>query len=313
MPIKRASLIYNPNAGSLHGDTGIIQQLEAELRASGVSVASHATQASGDGTRLAREAVAEHDDALIVCGGDGTINEATQELVGSETTLAVFPCGTANVLAKDLGLKRDPKIVSQLIASGQTRTISLGRASKPEADWQRYFLLMAGIGLDAAMVNNVNLELKRRIGKGAYFAAALDYLVRWPLTPFLLKLNGTSYQATYATIANSPSYGGGFRLTPGARLHDEKLDVCIFNSHSRLEYIGYAALAISGNHTNCQKVTYLETQTVSADAGQETFVQLDGELAGTLPMQFEIVPHALRVVAPADFTASFIWMSRFSR
>lgn len=298
MKFTTASLIYNPNAGSRHGDQSIITQLATELQRSGIAVTMHATQSGGDASRLARAAVAEKYDVLIVCGGDGTINEAAQEMIGSATALAVFPCGTANVFAKDLGLTRDPKKVSQLIASGQTQTISVGRASKPEDNWQRFFLLMAGIGLDAAMVNNVNLDLKRRIGKGAYFAAAMDYLMRWPLTPFTLGINGQSYDATYATIANSPSYGGGFTLAPGARLEDDKLDVCIFNSHSRLEYIGYAALAIRGNHTNCKNVTYLETQAVIAEAGQETFVQLDGELVGTLPMQFEIVPHALRVLAP---------------
>ncbi|HZS03813.1 MAG TPA: diacylglycerol kinase family protein [Blastocatellia bacterium] len=297
MQIKRASLIYNPCAGSLHGDLGVIHQLESELRARGVMVDPHATTCGGDATRLAHEAVAQNYDALIACGGDGTINEVAQVLAGTQTTLAVFPCGTANVFAKDLGLRRDPKKVSQLIATGSTRTISLGRAIKGEMDWQRYFLLMAGIGLDAAMVRNVNLNLKRRIGEGAYFVSAMDYLARWPLTPFSLTVDGTIYEATYAIIANSPSYGGGFTLTPGARLEDDKLDVCIFNSHSRFDYLGYAALAVTGRHRNCKNVTYLEAQSVSVSSDQETFVQLDGELVGSLPMRFEIVPRALSVVA----------------
>jgi YegS/Rv2252/BmrU family lipid kinase len=297
MPINRVSLIYNPCAGALHGDLSSIRQLEAELNARGLHVDAHATTCGGDATRLARAAVAEKYDALIACGGDGTINEVAQELVGSQTVLAVFPCGTANVFARELKLTRDPKKVSQLIADGNARTISLGRAFQSDPGWERYFLLMAGIGLDAAMVKNVNLNLKRHLGEGAYFFSALDYLVRWPLAEFRLIMDGKEYEATYATIANSPGYGGGFRIAPGARMDDDQLNICIFNSRSRLEYLAYAALALGGRHIGCAGVTYLEAQTIAAKSAQEIFVQLDGELAGTLPMRFEVVPHALRVIA----------------
>ncbi|MFN7944598.1 MAG: diacylglycerol kinase family protein [Blastocatellia bacterium] len=295
--IRRVLIIYNPNAGALHGNLNVIRRLEASLKADGLMVVAQATTCGGDATRLAREAVTANYDALIVCGGDGTINEAAQELAGSATVLGVLPCGTANVFAKELKLTCDPQKVSQLIAAGRTRTISLGRAIQDDTGWQRYFLLMAGIGLDAAMVRNVNLPLKRRIGEGAYFVAAMDYLMRWPLAPFALRVDGRDYEAAYAIISNSPGYGGGFRIAPGARMDDDKLNVCIFNSRNRLDYIGYAALALTGRHTGCAGVTYLEAQQISAEARPEVFVQLDGELAGKLPMRFEVVPHALQVIA----------------
>ncbi|MFN0122423.1 MAG: diacylglycerol/lipid kinase family protein [Blastocatellia bacterium] len=300
--IRRVSLIYNPNAGSLNGDDTSIRLLESALRAQGIVVDTHATAAADDATRLAREATAGNYDALVVCGGDGTINETLQELAGTPLPLAVFPCGTANVFARDLHLTPDPQKIADMIAAGRVTTFSLGRASKPDGSWHRLFILMAGIGLDAAMVKNVRPGLKRQIGIGAYFASAMDYLFRWPLVPFSLSINGHEYPATFAAVSNSPSFGGGFIMAPGARMDDDQLNVCMFNSRSRLHYLAYAALALGGKHTGCKNVTYLATQSaqaqtyIAASAPADAWVQLDGELVGALPMQFEIVPHALRVI-----------------
>jgi YegS/Rv2252/BmrU family lipid kinase len=242
--------------------------------------------------------VQEDYEFVIVCGGDGTINEAAQALVGSQTRLVIWPSGTANVLAKDLRLPRHPAELAELIAARSVRTISVGRAVKPEENWQRYFLLMAGIGLDAEIINGLNLDLKRRIGFGAYWAASLDYLARWPLKPFSLTVNEQTFEATFAIVANAPSYAGWFTLAPGARLEDEKLDVCLFSSRSRIEYLSYALQSLRGSHTSRSQVTYLSAQEAAACAMEPIFVQLDGELVGSLPMRFECVPRALRVVAP---------------
>lgn len=291
-------LIYNPTAGSLQGRLHLIRQLEKELSARGLMFDSLATNGPDDAARLAREAVARQCETLLVCGGDGTINEAVQELAGSQTRLAVFPCGTANVFAREIGVLPDPQKVSQMLVSGHTRTISLGRACQPETKWQRYFLLMAGIGIDAELVRSVSPQLKSRIGQGAYFSAGIEYLLRWPLVPFTLSVEGRNYQATFATIANAARYGGGFTIAPGARMDDKVLNVCLFDSDSRFAYLGYAVLALSGSHIKCRNVTYLTAQRVTATSEQEVFVQLDGEPAGSLPMNFDLVPEALRITVP---------------
>lgn len=296
--MRRVSLIYNPTAGASRKGTARIPQLVAALSKRDVRVEPRATAACGDATKLAQQAVAEECEALIVCGGDGTINEAAQALVGSSTALAIWPCGTANVLSKDLRLSRRPEVLADLIASGQTRTISVGRATKAETGWQRYFLLMAGVGLDAAIVKRVDLALKRRAGVGAYFAAGLGFLADWRLTPLSLSINGNNHDATFAVIANAPGYGGWFTLTPQAQLEEDQLDVCLFNSRSRLEYLSYALFSLNGSHTQRARVLYQKTQVASAQSSAEAFVQLDGELVGSLPMCFESVPRALRVIAP---------------
>jgi diacylglycerol kinase (ATP) len=297
--VKKSSLIYNPTAGALRRDPGQIDRLIADLRLQGIEVSPLKTEYAGHATEFARAAVSERTDLVIVCGGDGTINEAAQSLIGTETALAVWPCGTANVLAEELRLPRSTQALTELIADGKMRTISVGRALKPESGWQRYFLLMAGIGLDATIVQGVDLNLKRLTGIGAYLASGIDYLARLPITPFSLDFNGQSHESTFAVIANAAHYAVWFTIAPEAKMDDENLDICLFNARSRLAYLGYAFLSISGKHTRRSGVIYQPTsEVIKANSNDAALVQLDGDVVGHLPMQFEIVPHALRVIAP---------------
>jgi len=296
---KQLPLIYNPTAGALRRDTGKIERLTRALAMQGIAVRLLPTTRVGDGTRLAAQSVNEGAETVIVCGGDGTINEAAQSLVGTETALAVWPCGTANVLAREMRLPCDENAFSELIAGRAARTISVGRAVKPGDGWQRYFLLMAGIGLDATIVNGVDLGLKRLIGAGAYLAAGLDYLARMPLTPFSIDLNGRRHESTFTVISNAASYAVCFTLAPGAKMDDDKLDVCVFNSRSRLAYLTYAFLSMArGLHTRISNVVYQPAREALANSNDKALVQLDGDVMGTLPMRFEVAPGALQIIAP---------------
>ncbi len=292
-------LIYNPTAGALRRDPGRIERLARGFARRGMDILPMPTKRAGDATQLAERAVNDGAEIVIVCGGDGTINEAAQSLVGTETALAVWPSGTANVLARELRLPSDENAFSELVAGRSARTISVGRAVKPDTGWQRYFLLMAGIGLDATIVNGVDLGLKRLIGAGAYLASGLGYLARLPLTPFSIDLNGRRHESTFAVISNAASYAVCFTLAPGARVDDDNLDVCVFNSRSRLAYMAYALLSMArGRHTRSSNVVYQPAREVKANSNNEALVQLDGDVMGTLPMRFDIAPQALRIIAP---------------
>jgi len=298
--MKVIPLIYNPTAGALRRDPGKIERLTRALGRQGIDVMRLPTERAGDATQLTRQSVNEGAEIVIVCGGDGTINEAAQSLVGSRAALAVWPCGTANVLARELRLPCDENALSELIAERSARTISVGRAVKSDTGWQRYFLLMAGIGLDATIVNGVDLGLKRLIGAGAYLASGLGYLARLPLTPFSIDLNGRRHESTFTVISNAASYAVCFTLAPGAAVDDDKLDVCVFNSRSRLAYLTYAFLSMArGRHTRSSNVVYQPAREVKANSNNEALVQLDGDVMGTLPMRFEIMTQALRIIAPA--------------
>ncbi len=296
--LKQALLIYNPTAGAIRRDLKQVERLRLTLHEQGIIASLRPTAYAGHATIIAQQALTDGISIIVVCGGDGTINEVAQTLVGSEAALAIWPGGTANVLAKELRLTRNMDALAGLIATGSIRTISVGRAVKPGIGWQRYFLLMAGIGLDAAIVGKVDLELKKFAGQGAYWAAGLDFLARMPLTPFSLSFNGQRHESTFAVISNASHYASMFTLAPGARIDDDKLRVCVFNARSRLAWLGNAFLSMTGAHTRRRSVVYQEAEAAMANSNDDAPVQLDGDSVGKLPMNFEIVPNALRIYAP---------------
>ncbi|MEP7274470.1 MAG: diacylglycerol kinase family protein [Acidobacteriota bacterium] len=295
---RKYSLIYNKTAGRLRHQPDLIARIQASLLGAGIEVNLEPTAAPGSATELARAAAKRGDSLVIVCGGDGTINEATQALVGTNTALAVWPGGTANVLARELKLPDQPDKLAQMIAGAKTRRISVGHAYKRETGWQRYFLLMAGVGVDAAIVRGVNPKLKRRAGVGAFWISALNYLARLPLTPFSLGMGREHYEATFACIGNAASYGGWFTLTPEANLEENKLDVCLFNSRNRTGLLRDAIRGVSGSHRKTPNVVYRKASVAFANTNDDAPVQLDGEFVGTLPMLFASIPDALSIVVP---------------
>ncbi len=300
MDLTKIVIIYNPKAGSLRAGTERIQQLISALRSHNLAINDaqiHPTKAAGDATRLTHEAVADNTNLVIACGGDGTINEIAQALVGTKTTLAVLPGGTANVLAKELQLPTDPNDLAKLISLNRSRIISVGRASKPDKSWSRYFLLMAGIGLDASIIETVNPELKKQWGLGSYVAAGLKTLATWPLKPFTIQFNEEEHEATFAIVANAANYAAWFNIAPEANMETDHLNVCVFNSRSRLMYLSYAFLSLFGAHTISPTVIHKPILSTYANTSIDTPVQLDGELVGHLPMLFECVPQSLRIIA----------------
>ncbi len=229
---------------------------------------------------------------VVVHGGDGTINEALQALVGSPTALGVWPAGTANVLARELGLPRERAAVADVLARACTRRVSVGRAG------ERYFLLMAGIGLDAAALRRVSPTLKRVVGEGAYWMAGLRQLADWHPARFVVDVAGERHRATFAVVANASLYGGGLRFAPHARMDDDLLDLCLFDSDQRARFARYLAAARTGSHLGLPGVTYRRARRAVAHGEGALWVQVDGELLGRLPMRFECVPAAVSLIIP---------------
>jgi diacylglycerol kinase (ATP) len=207
---RTAGLVYNPGSGRQRDRFHSITRMVDALRQQGIAVTPRTTAGPADATRLAAEALALGVDLVIVHGGDGTVNEAIQAVVGTPTPLAVWPSGTSNVLARELGLPGSLDLIARVIATGAIRRVSVGRAG------ERYFLLMAGVGLDADMLRSVHPGLKRLTGEGAYWMAGLRQLTDWNPVPFLVETEGDRHRATFAVVANAASYGGGLRFARGA-------------------------------------------------------------------------------------------------
>ena len=293
----RAALVYNPGAGRGSAREGAVTRMIQALGARGVTATALATAGPGDASHLARAAALEGVEVVVACGGDGTVNEVLQGVVGTSACLGVWPAGTANLLALELGVPRRLDDIADVLAAGDVRRVSVGRAGT------RYFIVMAGIGLDAAVVRRVSPAVKRLLGEGAYWLAALRQLAAWPPPRFLVEADGRTEPATLAVVANAAAYGGGLRFTPRARMDDALLDVCLLDSTDRLRLVRCVVAAFRGAHLGLPGVTSLQARSVRAHGAREAEVQVDGELAGRLPMNFECIPAAVSVLAPRCSTA----------
>ncbi|HUM18230.1 MAG TPA: diacylglycerol kinase family protein [Candidatus Nitrosotalea sp.] len=290
--MRSAALIHNPGSGQQRDRFHSVTRMVDALRLRGIAATPQITTGPTDAIRLTTAAVQAGTDMVIVHGGDGTINETMQVLVGTSTPLAVWPGGTSNVLARELALPGGIDLLAQIIAAGRTRRVSVGRAG------ERYFLLMAGVGLDADVVRAVHPGLKRLTGESAYWMAGLRQLTDWNPIQFLIETEGAQHGATFAVVANAASYGGGLRFAPEASMDDDLLDVVLFDSTQRHRFARYLAAAFTGSHLGMDGVTYLKARRVVAHGPDSRFVHVDGELLGPLPVSFECVPAALSLVVP---------------
>ncbi|MEP6707994.1 MAG: diacylglycerol kinase family protein, partial [Pyrinomonadaceae bacterium] len=247
MDQRKAVLISNPNAG--RGGTHRAAEIDrfcSLLKKNGLQVELLNTEAPGDATRLAAEAAAKGATDVIVSGGDGTINEALQGLVGTNTRLGIWPRGTANVLAHDLKFPVKLEHAAAAIIRKKIRRVHIGCAIAEASGAKRYFLLMAGVGIDATVARRVRTGLKRRIGKGAFWYAGIGFLLRWHPPSFTMEVDGERFAVTFACIANAASYGGGLVLTPRAQIDKPEFEILLIDSYSRLRYLYLLTVVMQG-------------------------------------------------------------------
>lgn len=261
---------------------------------------------------LARAAVANGADIVLVCGGDGTINEVINGLAMSHVPLGILPGGTANILARELRLPLNPVRAARALSAWTPRRIALGRVR-----WQgapaagstefttkaqcRYYISVAGIGFDAHVVYKLSTWLKTRLGVTGYVLEALRQWASYAYPRFSARLDGVARDGTFAVVHRTRLYAGWLHMAPNADLFTPRFAVCTFPSRSRLRYLLYATAVLARRHLGLRDVTLDhggEVVCTPADASSVVRFELDGELAGTLPATFEIVPDALTVLVP---------------
>ena len=296
MSSRKATLISNPKTGRYAARRRTAHELASQLESLGVRVDLKLTSGPGDAADIAARAARNGSSDVIVAGGDGTINEAIQGLTGTKARLGIIPRGTANVLARELGLPLDDEQATVVAARGKSQKIYLGLAINETTDERRHFVLMAGIGLDASVVRRVQPSLKKRIGKGAFWLSGLSHLATWDPRPFTLEIDDKKYTATFAAIGKAAKYGGDLAITPGARLDQPEFEVCIIETMSRFRYLHLLSHAMREGMRDKPEVQFVKATSVRAYGDSQ--VQVDGELIGHLPMRFEIAPHSLEIIVP---------------
>jgi YegS/Rv2252/BmrU family lipid kinase len=253
------------------------------------------TTRAGEATRLAAQAVADGASLVVAAGGDGTINEVVNGIAGHDVTLGVLPLGTVNVLARELGIPLSLRQSWELLRSGRTRTIDLGCATAQGR--QRYFVQLAGVGLDAWAVRHASWELKKRIGPLSYVWAGLKTL-RQALPDVLVEASSPA-SGPAVLVGNGRFYGGSFPMFPQARMDDGLLDVCVFEKGGYGDVMRYgAAMLRGGRHVKLPDVHYVRvSEFLCSSPAEVTPFELDGEDAGNGPVRFHVLPSALRIVS----------------
>jgi diacylglycerol kinase family enzyme len=239
---------------------------------------------------------------VVAAGGDGTINEVIEGMVHSPVPLGILPAGTANVLANETGMSTSLENAARALAGHRAQRIALGRLHASGTAAARHFLLMAGIGLDAQIVYNVSAGLKKKVGKLAYWAAAMT-VVGKKLEEFDVKIDGSVYRCSFALISRVRNYGGTFEIAGRTRLMDDAFEVVLFEGRSSARYLKYFTAVALKRVAKMKGVTVLRAKKlcISATADPRVYVQVDGEFAGRLPASVEIVPDALTLLIPPGY------------
>ena len=200
-------------------------------RERGLELVNAPTTGAGDATEIVRSFLRKGLDLVAVCGGDGTISEAACGLEGSEVPLAILPGGTSNVLARELQIPLDLEAAEGLLHAGTPSPVRFAHADG------RPFLLWAGAGLDARVMGNMNLKLKRWLGRTGISLTAMNEFLRYEFPRLEVVIDGVAHEATFAVVCRASRYAGDWIIAPEARLDGEMLDVMLFSRRSHLDLL----------------------------------------------------------------------------
>jgi diacylglycerol kinase (ATP) len=297
--LRRARLIFNPKSGAETGDTSKeLVDMVSRLREHGI-LAGIGLKTSGKAARdLAKEAVENNEELVIVAGGDGTVEEVASQLIGSKTTLGILPTGTMNNLARCLGVPLDIEDACALLGMGVTRQIDVGRVvsnAKPEVE---YFLEAAGVGLSAIVI-----PTGQALEKGRWSALPLALRKLFDTKPEPIQVELDDEQAIHAysqivTVSNAPMLGKNLLIAPNAKMDDGYLDIAIYDEMTKTDLLQYFMAASNGQHAENPKIKFHRARRVRISGNRELDANSDKDLIpGKQVLEIEVVPQALSVIA----------------
>ncbi len=243
---------------------------------------------------MARRAAAEGFQTVVAAGGDGTINEVVNGIAGTEAALGLLPMGTMNVFALELGLPASNlNLCWKIIRAQHTRLVDLPRANG------KHFVQLAGIGLDAQVVKETSLAFKRSFGPLSYLVSAAQIAARRPPRLHLECDDAATKEGSFVLLGNGRLYGGPFPFFKNAVIDDGLLDVIVFKQLGYLEIIKYLQNVLFTSEITLREVEYFQTKKLRVTSDETVPVEIDGELVGNCPVDFEVLERRLRVITPA--------------
>jgi YegS/Rv2252/BmrU family lipid kinase len=315
--MQRAVILYNPQSGLRQARRlADVETAARVLAEAGVKVGLEATTGPRSAGPQAKRFVADGFDTIIAGGGDGTIHDTLQGLVGGEVSLGVLPLGTANSLACDLGIPRNPARAANLLLSAQPRRIAVGQIEYQHNRTQRntrYFTVAAGVGVDAALFYKLNAQFKKRWGMVAYCAEALRQWTVQRFHPFRVEWfdqeqRKRSEVVTQLLVVRIANFGGVLRkLAPGADLMRDDFRLVLFKTRSRARYLRFVTSRLIDQDWADKNIELVHASQLwcmphrdeSEHRHAAVHAEADGEWLGRLPVQISLVPNSLNLLVPA--------------
>ena len=314
--MPKALLLYNPSSG-LRRDRRKedIDLVLGILRRGGWDVTANVSGGGAKAAEQAKAAPANGYDKIVACGGDGTIHDILQGIVGTQVALGVIPLGTANTLAHDLNIPLNSARAAECLVTAVPRRFAVGRVDFQDFDGRRgsrLFTVAVGIGVDAHLFYKLSATVKSSIGMAAYYAKGthLWFTHRMEFFETELKLSGSqteSVRVSELLAVRIRQFGGILReLAPGATLARSDLRLILFRTSSRLRYLAYILRGLLGMRWCVRGIELRSAEHVSCRAlpahGEATprsiYVEADGELVGSLHAEISIVPDAVTLLVP---------------
>lgn len=302
-------LVFNPTAGPRGELRRELTRIVDYLGQRGWRVTMRSTRRAGDATELARAAVAAQCKAVLVAGGDGTINEVVNGLVGSDTAMGVLPVGTGNIWAKEIGLPtltlaQSGRLLTaaRMLVDGEVRWVDVGRAG------ERYFLNCAGVGFDSTVIAHIEPRTRtaKQLGTLAYLSAGIWIARDFGGVRSTIVVDDRTIRTKIVLVfvSNIRYHSGLFKLTPEARVDDGLLDIRVFKGLGPAWVMRHMAGVFTHRHLRDPMVSHYQGRRVAIYTAEPFPLQLDGEHVGmTTPVSLEVVPRALRVLVPSEVPA----------
>lgn len=294
----RLKFILNPTAGRGRGQTAL-ELIKEVLDPAPVTYAVALTTRSGEAIELAQQAAQEDFDVIVAAGGDGTVNQVVNGLVGSNIPMAVLPCGTGNDFAAMIGMPKDLNACLHQIIQGNAVRIDLCKVN------DRYFISSVGAGFDGQVTHTVNNNFKHLRGMAVYLLGVFSTIFSYKGHHVKLTVDGESreFDALLVAVNNSRTYGGGLNITPEALLDDGLFDICTARMMKPLEICKSLPRLLKGTHGKLEKINFCRGKYVELQSDTPIYYQVDGEVFRSTELKMEILHHAFPIFGAAGTPA----------
>lgn len=309
---KKLALLFNPKSGRgrqfpdflkkilgfpvrrerYSSKSAYIAKIASYLGAYGLDVTIVPTEHAGHATELARDCAEKKYDIVVACGGDGTINEVVNGIVGTETQLGIIAMGTANVFALENNIPAEIKAACQLIALGNIKKIDVAKCN------DRYFICMAGVGFDAQIIKEIESGLKKIFGALSFILAGLKIIFTYRFRPVIVKIDDQPLprKGYYAIICNGKRYAGNIIMAPHASLDDGYLDLCLARQKNILSIFNFLFGWNRGKIDKHFAIDYFQCKRIEVLRKGRHPIHLDAELYSKVPATITIEPKSLNLI-----------------